>query len=150
VEVGARLRAAALAVLAAAGACGDDDERVPAACPADRQAVLSGLRSAPGAVRVDGVRLSECLAKGSDAEDVQRVGAAYVGAAGVLAPRARRRPEGEAALRLGYLVGATRRGASGTQGIHSELVRRMEQEITVVNARSHAFGRGERAGRTLG
>jgi hypothetical protein len=148
--VAAWLLGAALAALVAVIGCGEDDEGVPAACPADRQTVLSSLSRAPGQVRVDGVRLSDCLSKGSDAEDVQRVGAAYVGAAGVLAPRARRRPEGEAALRLGYLVGATRRGASGTQGIHSELVRRLEQEIAIVAKRSGAFRRGEQAGRMLG
>ena len=99
---------------------------------------------------MDGVALSECLARGSDAPEVQRVGAAYVDAAGVLAPRARRRPEGKAALRLGYLVGATRRGSSGTQGIPSELKRRLDQEARPFEGRSSAFDRGERAGRTLG
>ena len=41
----------------------------------------------------------------------------------------RRRVAGsdEAALELGYLVGAARRGAAHTNGIHAELVRRIEQ-----------------------
>ena len=99
---------------------------------------------------MNGLRLSECLTKGSDADDVQRVGTAYVGAAAVLAPRARRRPEGEEALRLGHLLGAARRGGSATVGIHNELLRRLEQETLVLDGRSAAFRRGERAGRRLG
>ena len=39
--------------------------------------------------------------------------------------RARRRPDGPEATRLGYLVGAMRRGASATQGIHDEMIRRV-------------------------
>jgi hypothetical protein len=148
--VGARLRVAAVATLTALVGCGEDDEKASPACPSDREAVLTSLARAPAPVRVNGVPLSKCLTKGSNAEEVQRVGAAYVEAAGFLEPRARRNPEGKAALRLGYLVGAARRGSSTTQGIHSELVRRLNQEAALLERRSGAFRRGERAGRRLG
>jgi hypothetical protein len=38
---------------------------------------------------------------------------------------ARARPGGDAAGRLGFLLGAAERGAEDTQGIHAELVRRL-------------------------
>src|SRR3712207_392149 len=99
----------ACSVLGLSG-CGDEEERPAAACPASPEAVLSALRAAPGEVRAGGERLSACLTEGSDAGDLQRVGVAYVEAAAILARDARRDPEGRAALRLGYLVGAVRRG----------------------------------------
>ena len=127
--------------LAAAG-CGDAEERPAANCPVSPDAVLSALRAAPGEVRVGGVPLSACLTEGSEATDLQRVGTAYVEAAAALSRDAARRPEGDAALRLGYLLGAARRGGGGTHGVHSELIRRLEQE----RLRTRAFRRGERAG----
>jgi hypothetical protein len=61
------------------------------------------------------------------------------------------RPEpAPAALRLGYLVGAARRGASETQGVHDELIRRIEQELAGVDRRSPAYQRGYDAGRARG
>jgi hypothetical protein len=122
--------------------CGNEDERPAAACTASPDAVVSALDAAPGRVRVEGVALSSCLTEGSDSDDVQRVGTTYVEAAAILSRRASRRPEGDAALRLGYLVGAVRRGGRGTHGIHSELIRRLEQE----RLGSRAFRGGERAG----
>jgi hypothetical protein len=135
--------------LAAAG-CGDDEVRPAAACTEGPGSVLAALRAAPGPVRLGGKPLSRCLTDGSNADDVQRVGSAWVAAAGTLADRADRRPEGPAALRLGYLVGSARRGAAGTPGIHSELVRRLEQETAPLRGRSKALDRGRRAGRRLG
>ena len=38
---------------------------------------------------------------------------------------ARAKPGGAANLQLGYLLGAARRGADGTEGIHAELIRRL-------------------------
>jgi hypothetical protein len=101
-------------------------------------------------VRVDGVPISACFVRASDAADVTAVGTEYLAVASGLAERARRRPEGAAALRLGYLVGAMRRGAHGTQGIHDEMVRRAEQELLALDTTSEAFRRGERAGRRSG
>jgi hypothetical protein len=149
VRRGRRLLLLALAGLAA-GACGRDTEKgLPSACPADSAQVLAALRQAPGAVRIDGVALSECLTKRSAPEQVQRIGATYVEAAAALSRRARRHPAGSAAVRLGYLVAAARRGASSTEGVHSELVRRLEQELRGVPS-SAALRLGERTGRRSG
>jgi hypothetical protein len=140
--------AACAAVLAACGGGGDED--VPEACTQGEDAVLAALRSAPGEVRLDGVALSECLAEDSEGDEVQRVGSGLLESAAALASRARRDPEGRAALELGYLIGAARRGASGTQGIYSELLRRLDQEADTVDTGSVAYRRGERAGREKG
>jgi hypothetical protein len=120
---------------------------VPAACTEGAEPVRTALAAAPGEVRLDGVPLADCLAEDSDADDVQRVGAAWVEVAGRLAREASARPESPEALQLGYLIGAARRGAARTQGIHTELVRRLEQETATVDTGSRAFRRGERAGR---
>jgi hypothetical protein len=146
-------RAASLALaacVAALAACGDGDQGVPAACTDGSDAVRAALRGAPGAVRIDGSPLSECLAEDSDGGDVQRVGTGFLEAAAALADRARANPEGRAALELGYLLAAARRGGSRAQGIYTELLRRLEQEARTVDTRSQAFRRGERAGRREG
>ena len=142
-----------LALLAFAGlaGCGEDRESgVPAACKEGPESVRAALRAAPREVRLDGVRLSECLTEGADADDLQVVGAAYLEAAAGLARKAGQDPESRAAVELGYLVGAARRGGSGTQGVHTELLRRLDQELGTVDTRSPAFRRGERAGRSEG
>jgi hypothetical protein len=132
--------------LAACGRGGTGD--LPAACqfPDGPKSVRSALAAAPGQVTVDGTPLSKCLVREADASDVQSVGAAYVDVASALATAARARPNGPAALQLGYLVGAVRRGASKTAGIHYELQRRVEQELNGVDTHSPEFLRGERAG----
>jgi hypothetical protein len=48
-----------------------------------------------------------------------------VAAATRLNTEAREEPSGEAAFRLGYLLGAAERGAEGTEGIHADLLRRL-------------------------
>jgi hypothetical protein len=140
---------ALLACLLAAG-CGDDREHPAAACTEGSDAVLSALRKAPGPVTLGGRPISRCLTKGSNADDVQLVGAAWVQAAGSLSDSAASRPNGVHALRLGYLVGAAELGATRTPGIHSELVRRLEQEVAPLEGHSRALARGRRAGRRLG
>ncbi len=145
------LNTLAVVVAAAAAGCGrDGGVATPAACTEGPAAVRSALARAPGRVELDGVRLSECLTSASDGADIQSVGTAYVETAAVLSPRAQRRPEGPEALQLGYLVGAVRRGAARTQGVQAELLRRLEQELALVDTRARAFRRGERAGRSLG
>jgi hypothetical protein len=130
--------------------CGDEEEQIASACTEGPAAVRKALRDAPGDVRLGGAPLSDCLSEEADGGELQLVGTSFVEAAAGLAPSARRRPEGRAALELGYLVGAARRGGSTTQGVHSELLRRMEQELTGVDTRAASFRRGERAGRTEG
>ena len=125
---------------------------LPSACnfAGGATTVKTALTRAPGEVTVDGTPLSKCLARDADAADVQSVGAAYVDTASALAAKVRANPHGAAAVQLGYLVGAVRRGASKTAGIHYELERRVEQELNGVDAGSPEFTRGERAGEGSG
>lgn len=143
------LLAVVVACAAALSACGSDARDAPAACTEGSAPILRALEAAPGAVRIGGVPPSDCLAKGSDGDQVQLVGSAFVEAASKLGDRAQRSAGGRASLQLGYLLGAARRGSARTPGIHSELLRRLEQEAAPF-AGSPAFRRGERAGRRLG
>jgi hypothetical protein len=142
--------AAALACAAALGACSSDAHPPPAACTDGPGPLRRALASAPAKVTLDGAPLSDCFTKGSDADDIQRVGSAWVSVAADLARAARRRPEGPAALRLGYLVGAARRGAGNSPGLHMDLVRRVEQEARPFEDDSSALRAGLRAGERVG
>ena len=133
------LMAVLLAAVAAAGCSQEDESPLPAACRLGPDAVVSALGSAPGEVRLEGdTALSDCLTRGSEQADVLLMGEVLLTAAARLADE-------RDALRLGYLLGAVQRGAGGTQGIHDELVRRLEQEAALLDDRP-AFARGERAG----
>lgn len=142
--------AAAIAMLVASSCSQEERAELPTACKTGPAAVERALAAAPGEVRIDGTPLSRCLQRRSDQADVQQVGATFVTVAGRLAAVARARPDGPEAVRLGYLMGAARRGGGRTQGIHLELLRRLDQELTVVDTGSAAFRRGERAGRERG
>jgi hypothetical protein len=72
-----------------------------------------------------GTPISECLAENQSGGDLARVGEAMIESATLLNGEARGVPDGPAALRLGYLVGAAKRGAGETEGIHSDLIRRL-------------------------
>ena len=148
-------RTAALVLLAAAvlAGCGrNTNGSLPAACrfPDGPQAVQKALASAPGQVSLDGTPLSKCLVREAEPADVQSVGAVYVDTASALASRVRSAPHGPAATQLGYLVGAVRRGAAKTAGIHYELERRVEAELNGIDTHSPEFVRGERAGESSG
>jgi hypothetical protein len=108
--------------------------------------VPKALASAPGEVRVQGTRLSECFTRAANPAEVQQVGAVFIAATERLAAQARAKPHSAAALQLGYLIGAMRHGTSHTQGIHYETRRRIEQELIGVNIHAREFVEGERAG----
>jgi hypothetical protein len=112
--------------------------------------VRAALARAPARAELDGTPLSGCFTRGAEAGDVQQVGAAFLSVAVELAAAARAEPDGADALRLGYLIGAARRGAAGTQGIHDELMRRLQQETAGLDTRTAAYRRGYRAGRDHG
>jgi hypothetical protein len=139
--------AAAAAALAGCGANGP--EKLPAACTAGPQPLLRALSSAPGAVRIDGVSISHCFNRQASSADVQVVGGGLLAAAQQLGDRAASDPAGDAALRLGYLIGAAERGVR-RNGVAGELLRRLEQEQGSLPGRSAAFARGLRAGRATG
>ena len=141
-------RAALAAALLALAGCGEEDEPFPSACNDGVAAVQDALRRAPGDVALTGgTRLSTCVERARTAADIQTVGALYTATADDLAARAPR--SDIAALRLGYLVGAARRGARRTGGIHEELVRRLENSTGLEGtpaARRSAFRGGRAAG----
>jgi len=141
--------AGVLAAAALAG-CGSEPSRsVPVACKDASAALERALARAPGDVRVGGTRLSGCFAPGSDSADQQALGLTLLPAAQHLAAGARAKPRGAAALRLGFLIGAVRRGAE-RGGVYAELVRRLEQELAGVDTGAPGYLRGERAGRDHG
>lgn len=124
-----RLAPAQVALALAAGAwagCGDA-AATPLAegCTATPERIISALGAAPGPVTLEaGSSLSRCIADGTDDGELQAVGIAFSRAAERLRMTAEKDPA--AALRLGYLVGATQRGAARTNGVMAELVRRIE------------------------
>jgi hypothetical protein len=120
-------------------------------CMAGREEVAEALAAAPGDVRlVDGTRLSECVRNAESDAELQNLGVVLTGVAEDLEADAPEDPR--AALRLGYLVGAARRGAPSDSALQFELVRRLEasvaRELPPASARSLAQGlaAGERRG----
>lgn len=148
-----RLPGLVLITAALLAGCGRDTSGdLPAAChfPDGPRTVRTALAGAPTNVSIDGTPLSKCLVREADPGDVQAVGAVYVQTASDLASRVRAAPHSAAAVQLGYLVGAVRRGASRTAGIHYELERRVEAELNGIDTRAPEFARGERAGESAG
>ncbi|HET7590311.1 MAG TPA: hypothetical protein VFK14_09060 [Solirubrobacterales bacterium] len=119
------LALALLAAIAAAG-CGGQDDSTPVACLEGAPAYERALRQAPAEVRLAGeVPISDCLASNQQAGDLAQVGEALVEAATSLNAKGRENRDPDAALQLGYLIGAARRGAADSEGIHSDLLRRL-------------------------
>jgi hypothetical protein len=116
---------AALAVLAAG--CGRGEPSTPGACFSGQAAYEKALAAAPDEVRIGGeTPISECLAENQKGGDLAQVGEALVETATRLNADARAEPGGQANLELGYLLGAAQRGSEETEGIHADLLRRLE------------------------
>jgi hypothetical protein len=114
-----------LIVLALAG-CGSADESTPVACLEGARAYEQALAAAPEEALLEGeTQISECLTRNQSSGDLTRVGEAMLETATALNAEAREDPGGEAAVRLGYLLGAVARGSKKSEGIHSDLVRRL-------------------------
>jgi hypothetical protein len=106
--------------------CGSADDSTPAACLEGAEAYERALGAAPGEVLLEGETLiSECLTRNQSGGDLTRVGEALIETATALNAEARAKPGGGANLQLGYLLGAVERGAEESEGIHSDLVRRL-------------------------
>lgn len=115
-----------LACLALLAGCGGREEATPVACLEGANAYLRALEAAPGEVLLAGeTPISSCLAENQGGGDLAAVGGAMVEAATRLNAAAREDPNGDAAVELGYLLGAASRGAEGTEGIHADLLRRL-------------------------
>jgi hypothetical protein len=106
--------------------CGSTDDSTPVACLEGAGAYLRALQDAPGTVKLQGrTPISECLVENQAGGELATVGTALVTTATKLNAEARADPGGAASLELGYLLGAAQRGASQTEGIHAELIRRL-------------------------
>jgi hypothetical protein len=119
--------ASILAFLALVGSgCGGQDDSTPVACLEGAAAYEKALRDAPDPVLLLGeTRISDCLASNQEAGDLARIGEAMIDTATGLNAEAREQSGGPAARQLGYLIGATERGAERSEGIHADLVRRL-------------------------
>ena len=148
------VRVLALSVAALLAACGGSGDALDEACLRSPRAIERALARAPAPVTLPtGARLSECVANARSDSDLQEAGLVLTRAADHLSAAARR-GDASAALRLGYLVGAARRGAARTGGIHAELQRRIERTAAFLEAGgprvAAALARGRRAGEATG
>ena len=141
-------------LVAGCGPGGDSDAPLSPGCIEGPAAVAEALQKAPGEVRLrDGTLLSRCVDDARSDADLQNVGLAFTTVIEDLeadAPRNER-----AALQLGYLVGAARRGAGSASAIQAELVRRLETSAALDPAAStpaarRALVEGMRAGEERG
>jgi hypothetical protein len=118
---------ALLAPIAVIAGCGSDDAETPVACLSPASTYMEALDEAPGEVRLEGTTaISRCLVPSQEGGELSQVGSATVDAATRLNAEARRDPQSEATVQLGYLVGAVQEGAAETGGIHADLVRRLD------------------------
>jgi hypothetical protein len=131
--------------------CGEEEIAPPAqACTDAPAAIVRALAAAPGAVRLaDGTALSACVGHARTASALQDVGVALTSAAEELEQAALAGDE-RAALQLGYLIGATRRGAEETSGLGAELVRRVERSGAAADAVGPRHGAAVRRGMAAG
>ncbi len=144
--------ACALAVLL--GACDSDPPALPASCSAEPAQLLAALARAPAAVTLrDGTRLSRCVRDADSVGDLQNLGVGLQRAAERLRAAAAG-GDRQAAVALGYLVGATRKGAAQTPGVAAELAVRVGRVagrlLDADPALREAVQDGLRAGERLG
>jgi hypothetical protein len=147
--------ASLLACLALAGSgCGGQGDLTPVTCLEGAAAYEKALQSAPGDVLLGGeTPISDCLASNQKAGDLARVGEAMVETATSLNAEAREEGGGDAAVQLGYLLGAIQRGADSSEGIHADLVRRLTVAARYAPGKeplSPAFYRAYRTGYAAG
>jgi hypothetical protein len=143
---------AVIGALLLAGCRSAEPAALPAACLGEPAAIARALERAPAAVTLaDGSSLSRCVSGAREDADLQALGLVLTQVADVLRMRAASEPA--AALRLGYLVGAARRGAQASPGLAAQLVRRLEQIAAPGDEQPEAgsqLQRGIRAGEASG
>jgi hypothetical protein len=137
--VGRRAHVAAIGAFLVAGCGSSEPDRVPVACLGDRASIARALERAPAAVRLqDGTSLSRCVRLAASRDgDLQSLGSTLMGVADDLRFAAKADPQ--AALRLGYLIGAVRRGAAKTPGLAAQLSRRIEQTAALDDTTARGF-----------
>lgn len=153
---GSLIALAAAAVAIAAPGCGaNTNDLAPTACLVTNRGYLRALERAPGEVRLAGTTpISDCLVPEQQAGQLANIGHEMIIAATKLNVEARRDPGGSAALQLGYLLGAT---AKGADAIHTDLARRLNSAArfsatggTLPASFERSFGRGYAAGHSSG
>jgi hypothetical protein len=150
---GRRAHLAVILALPLAGCGSSTPAPLPVACLAEPPAITRALERAPADVRLaGGTRLSTCVRMAAARDgDLQAIALTFTQVADGLRDRAAADPV--AALRLGYLVGAARRGAAQTPGVAAQLARRLEQVATPVAPAAAArseLQRGMRLGEARG
>jgi hypothetical protein len=116
--------ATAMALLAIG--CAGTDESTPVACREGAPVYRKALRAAPGVVKLAGQTLiSDCLVENQQVGDLATVGSSMIALATKLNTDARADPGDAANVEVGYLIGAAQRGSERTDGIHTELIRRL-------------------------
>jgi hypothetical protein len=124
----------------------------PPSCTTGAPSVEAALRRAPAPVRLaDGTPISQCIARSTAQGDLESVGGVLVQAGSDIAARLATTPA--AAVELGYLIGATERGAAHSDGVDGQIVIRVKgiapfSGLTAVEVA--ALARGLRAGRADG
>ncbi len=131
---------AAIGALLIAGCGSTQREQVPVACLGGPATISRALERAPAKVTLeDGTPLSHCVRVAAHRDgDLQTLGASLMRVADDL--RFATKADPEAAQRLGYLIGAVRRGAAKTPGLAAQLARRIEQ--TAALEQDDAVARG--------
>ena len=129
------------AALAVAGCGSDDSPSTPTACLAPASGYLRALAAAPGPVRLDGeTPISSCLVEDQPTGTLQTVGKSVIGAATELNRQVLGGGGRKRVVELGYLVGAVQEGASGTGGIHRDLVLRLDSAARYSGPGGKPFG----------
>jgi hypothetical protein len=144
--------AAVLIAVIFAGCSAKGNDSAPAACLSTSDAYVKALAAAPGPVKLEGsTPISDCLVAGQDAGELATIGSTMVKVATDLNEQALTDPSGAAAVELGYLEGAARKGASRTAGIHTDLIRRLNAAARFSpGALPPEFERGYRRGFAAG
>jgi hypothetical protein len=135
------LMAAGAALVLLTGCGTDDSPETPTACLEPATAYLKALEEAPGEVRLDGTTpISSCLVPDQASGALQTVGKSVIDSATELNRQILDDPDPRTVVRLGYLVGAVQEGASGTGGVHTDLVRRLDTAARYTGPGGKPFG----------
>ena len=146
------LAALGVALALALTACTKDEPAMPATCTTTHaDGYARALRAVPAPVRLPGgTRISECLRRVRTDSDLQDLGVILYQVADRLGDRARAGRDPAAARELGYLAGAVRAGAERSNGISSELSRRIDRSGIGIDELSPTMARALQAGLVAG
>lgn len=115
-------------VVCALAACGEDLPSVSALClerPEPMEAALARAPAGGPVALTDGTTIAQCVERTVRDADLQSLGVVLTAVADHLVRRVEDDRDADAARQLGWLVGATQRGAERTNGVSLELARRV-------------------------